>query len=120
MDYHRGADPVFDLVMNSSANSLTQHIKDLQKRLASSTEYAIKLQRLIEAACRCDDPLPSPELHHSRMLEKHSARLAEAERWIAQVRKDYVGASRYVDQQIRRQDEAARAADSASSEDAGR
>ena len=50
---------------------------------------------------------------HAKQIEGLLARLAEAERWIAQVRKDYVGASRYVDEQIRRQDEVARATDSA-------
>ena len=34
----------------------------------SSIEYAIKLQRMIEAARRRELPLPSPELHHHKML----------------------------------------------------
>ena len=34
----------------------------------SGVEYSIKLQRMIEAARRHESPLPSPELHHHKML----------------------------------------------------
>lgn len=37
-------------------------------RTEDQQSYAVKLQRLIEAFCRGDDPLPYPELHHSRKL----------------------------------------------------
>ena len=35
---------------------------------SAQLEYSIKLQKLIEAFCRGDDPLPYPELWHSKKL----------------------------------------------------
>lgn len=72
-----------------------------------------------EACCQCNDLRDNNELLHQRIRaldadyidlaeisERLQARLAEAERWIAQSRGDYPNAARYVDEQIRRKDAA--------------
>ena len=64
----------------------------------SQGEYAIKLQRLIEAFCRWDgDPkhLPYPELHHhKKLVEYHAAAVARVLREAAKAPLSGIGANR--------------------------
>jgi hypothetical protein len=52
----------------------TREMERLRTAHESQAEYAIKLQRLIEAHAH-GRPLPYPELHHSKMLAAMPAKL---------------------------------------------
>lgn len=51
----------------------------LAARMESSTDYSIKLQQLIENLKYPESEVPSPELHHHKMIVAAKARIRELE-----------------------------------------
>ena len=63
----------------SAAEALGTLTEQLETRITQwkhASDYSIDLQRLIEAFCHGRE-LPSPDLHHSKMLNTHRDTISE-------------------------------------------